>query len=265
MGRRTVEEMSIQFGLLRHRVLITELIRSSSTATASRMGAPWLWPLLIPIVQTAIYLFLFSVLFGRNTSDATVALVFGMLTWSVATSTLGSVTGAIIGATPILTQLKVEPGVFIAASFGESIWSLRYGVLMSLVIPLTTLKHTSLELIAYPIIFAGWAIFLWGLTLIVGTLAVFVRDMSIALPYILTIIMLVSPVLYTRGIFPVPLQQLQNWNPVATIFELFRWSVLGMEAPPIASVAMCCLVICLQLVAGEMMYRRLAPKIPKML
>lgn len=251
--------------VFRHRALVNELVRGSSMSTASQRGLPWLWPVLIPVIQTSIYLFLFAGLFGRRSPESIAMIVFGMLTWSLMTSAVGAASGSIVAAAPVLTQLKVEPSNFVAAAIVQSLWGLRYAVLASVVVPVLLLRQAPPRLVFYPLVLFGWVTLIWGVAFIVGVITVFVRDIEVGFPYLLTIAMLTSPVLYSIDIFPPLLQEIQSWNPIATIFGLFRWSVVGGSFVTLSSLGVTLAVIVGQLVLGARLYRRLAPMMTKVL
>lgn len=85
----------------------------------------------------------------------------------------------------------------------------------------------------------GWGIFLlplWmaillmlslGIGLITSALAVSYRDVQHILPVFMQILLYASPVAYAAALVPVNMRGWYFLNPLASILEAFRWSLLG--------------------------------------
>lgn len=245
--------------------LVFALTNSSLHSKSGGLSLGWLWPLIIPAVQAGIYLFLFALVFGRSSPEQISLLVFGLMTFSLMSSGVSSSATAIVTSGNILTQVRVRPLIFVAASFLESIWSLRFAVVVALAVPLVILQTGSPWLFLYPVILLWWLIVIWGFALSAATVTTFARDNQVLLPYVLLVLMLTSPVLYTAQVFPPFLQTIMLWNPIAVIFDLFRFSVFQYPAPSTLSVSWSLVVTALLIVAAQTSYQIMSPRMTKVL
>ncbi len=100
-----------------------------------------------------------------------------------------------------------------------------------------------------------------GVALWLAAVNALFRDVRLALPFVVQLWMLVSPVVYAT---PNLLQGRPYWfafayslNPMAGVVEGFRWSLLGGEHPPAALLAGSVLTTALLLASGLVIFRRL--------
>lgn len=241
------------------------LTKSGLRAKSGGLSLGWLWPLVVPAIQATIYLFLFALVFGRSSPAQISVLVFGLMTFSLMGSTVSSCSTSIVSSGTMLTQVRVRPLVFVLASYLESIWSLRSAVFVALVVPLLTLGTASTNLFVYPLVLFWWLILTWAVGLIFATITTFARDTQVLLPYFMQVLMLTSPVLYTAQVFPAFLQSIAQWNPIAVIFEIFRFSVFQTALPPVLSIAWSAFFTVTLFFVAFTVYRKMSPRMTKVL
>ncbi|MFK5986545.1 MAG: ABC transporter permease [Pseudomonadota bacterium] len=74
-------------------------------------------------------------------------------------------------------------------------------------------------------------ILLLPLTMIFSIIGVFFKDIAQALPFILTITLYLSPILYMPNMMPELMQKYLVFNPVADFLALIHWFLQDIEAP----------------------------------
>lgn len=98
---------------------------------------------------------------------------------------------------------------------------------------------------------AGIVVLAVGVGCFVGALAVFVRDLRNALPFVLQLLLLAAPVIYPAERLPEAVQI----SPVVTFVSLFRSSLVDVAGPTGFQVARALLISVLVLVAGVAYFR----------
>jgi lipopolysaccharide transport system permease protein len=79
------------------------------------------------------------------------------------------------------------------------------------------------------LVLALWLIvFVGGCGLIVAALTVRARDVSSALPFLLQLLLFLSPVGYPAGALPHGVRTLFSLNPLSGLMQALRWSALGV-------------------------------------
>ena len=191
-----------------------------------------LWHVLIPLAQTGIYYFLVEVVFaagGGKASLSFVTIMMGILHYALFYHIASFAQPAIHGNASLLLQIKLEPSLLVAAGFVRSarVWSV--GIVIYFIFFFALGGTLGIKALAYPFLLLLLLLLGWVMSLLVSTAAVFVRDIERLLPILLQILMYASPVIYPLSFYPDRYLQLLLLNPLASIFALFQWSILGAE------------------------------------
>jgi lipopolysaccharide transport system permease protein len=78
-----------------------------------------------------------------------------------------------------------------------------------------------------PLIILFQFIFTLGISWLVASLGVFVRDIGQAINLLLIVIFFMTPIMYPISIFPFPIVRLINFNPMTVIITSYRDLILG--------------------------------------
>jgi lipopolysaccharide transport system permease protein len=100
-----------------------------------------------------------------------------------------------------------------------------------------------------------------GIGLIAASLAVRYRDVQHALPILMPMLMYLSPIAYPASMVPRRVQPFYNLNPLVSILEAVRWSVLGIGELHWGYLAYTATVASVALVVGLMSIKRVEGKI----
>jgi lipopolysaccharide transport system permease protein len=97
--------------------------------------------------------------------------------------------------------------------------------------------------------------FSYSVALWVAPLNAVYRDVGIALPFAMQLLMYLSPVVYPATLVPEKYRWLYQLNPIAVLVNTMRWVVLGGEPPSIGSVAMFAVFTAVLFVGGSRLFR----------
>lgn len=222
-----------------------------------------LWALLQPLLQLAVYAFVFVQIFRQRVPGADAPgyvpfLVAAMWPWTAFAESLqrGSVAiqehAGLIGKVPVPRLALVAAPVI--ASF--SVHGIGYAVIVLLLSLLGSGVDPLGLLVALPMMLVLMA-FALGLVLLLSTLQVFVRDIASALPQLLMLWMFLSPVMYSREMAPERFRALIDANPMSAFAGIFRWALLHQPAPQTAALAWASLWLAAAVASGVFVFRRL--------
>jgi len=93
----------------------------------------------------------------------------------------------------------------------------------------------SWHLLVLPAFVALAAATVLGLGLMLSCLNVRYRDVRYVLPFLVQLLMFVSPVVYSGQLVPEQWQTLYALNPLVTSINGFRWAVVGAPAPSLTA------------------------------
>lgn len=101
--------------------------------------------------------------------------------------------------------------------------------------------------------------FIFGLTLFLAPLVVFVRDITHALPSLLMIMMFMTPIFYAIEMMPRPIAAVSHVNPFYIIIQGYRLPLIYHEIPPFWGTLYLLVLSVAMMVVGLGVFRRVKP------
>jgi lipopolysaccharide transport system permease protein len=255
----------------RHRDFIRFMIERDSAGAVFKTVLGRAWLVLEPLAHMAIYYFLVAVIFRRGDVGGTHPFVFIMVGLShylfFQKALLGSCR-SILGQEGLLMQVAIEPMVFSAVTFLKHLHNFVIGLVIFAAVYLWKGPAPGAHLAWYPACLIALLVAAWSWSLILGLLTVFFRDLQNLAAIALRLLLYLSPVVYPVSFVPetfwgLPLRALYLLNPVASLFALLQWSLVGGKHPGAEPVVVTALFLVVSLVAAHLLYRRLTPAITK--
>jgi lipopolysaccharide transport system permease protein len=194
----------------------------------SRLGG--LWALLQPLAMMLVFTAVFARLVRVPSEGVPYALFAyaGILPWTFFSGAVSNGTGSLVSHAQLVTKVyfprEILPLSYVIAAAVDLIIGsvVLVGLLIFYRVPLTA------ELLLVVPIVALLATFAMACGLVLSAIQVRLRDVGVALPIALQLLMFASPVLYPLGVVPAAWRTLYLLNPLAGLIDGFRRSVLGI-------------------------------------
>lgn len=223
------------------------------------------WALLQPLLQLAIYAFVFVQIFkarvpGAGAPGYVPFLVVAMWPWVAFSDAIVRSTTALQDNAALIGKVALPREVLVLAPCSAS-FLLHVSGFIAILVALALsgqgiqLERLPLALILYIPLFA----FTFGVALLLSALQVFVRDLVQMLGQLLTLMMFASPIFYDRANLPERYQSWIDLNPFTFYVESFRSLLLGYGEMQWSSLLVALLVAVLVLAFGHWVFRRLDP------
>ena len=187
------------------------------------------WALLQPVLTTAIFTIIFSTFARFETKDVPYPLfaLSGLMIWLYIHSTVTMASNSFTGNTNLVTKVYfprlIVPIAAAAAGLVDLIFSIAILVVMMLYFRIGITAN-----ILFALLFIVFALIL---TTAVGTffsaLNVKYRDVKFALPFLLQVWMIASPIFYPASLLGEKWKLVFAINPLVGILEGFRVSIFG--------------------------------------
>ena len=201
------------------------------------------WSFFNPLVMLAIYTVVFSMIFkarwsGEEQGKAMFSLVLfvGMILHGFFSECIMRTPTVILSnvnyVKKVVFPLEILPIVILGAAFFHACVSF----LVLIVFHLFVYGVPSVTLIAMPIIWFPFIVFTMGVSWILASLGVFIRDVGQFATLFSTILLFVSPVLYPVSAIPEQWRWVMFCNPVAISIEQMRAVLLWGHWPNIVVV-----------------------------
>jgi len=193
------------------------------------LGAAW------AIIQPLFTMIIFALLFGRLAgikSDGIPYPLFayaGLLPWTFFSNAVTNSGNSLVGSSSLITKIYfpriIIPTAAVAAGLVD--FALAFLVLLPLMfyyrVSLTT-NILLLPVVVILITLLALAVGMW-----MSALNVKYRDIRYALPFVIQLLMFVSPIIYPTSMLGGKLRVLVTLNPLTGIIENFRASLLGRQ------------------------------------
>jgi lipopolysaccharide transport system permease protein len=221
----------------------------------------WFWGLCQPIVLVALYSLIFSRVSGLDTGPIPYSLfVFaGLVPWafcstSISTAAAGMLSSRSLMATTYFPR-EIVPISYVAASLIDI--AIAFCVLLlimvsfSIPIPITII-------FAVPIV-GVLAIMVIAICLFISSIQVRIRDVNVALPLILQVLVFTAPIVYPASAIPASLQAVYWLNPFAILIQSFRDSVVAGKVASARDLLYCAVMAVVCFVACYIFFKKIEP------
>jgi lipopolysaccharide transport system permease protein len=247
-------------GLFESRHLVVLLGRRDVTVKYRQtvLGAAWVF--LGALVSAGLFTFVF----GRVAdlpSQGVPYFVFsyaGLLAWNLFTGTLSSASGSVNASAGLITKIYFPRLVVVASSIAGTLVNLVISSGIMLVLLFISGVGISVQILLTPVWLFAAALLAMGLALTLTSVAVWYRDVNYFTALATQLLLFLSPVAYSIQAVP---KNLQNWyllNPLTTIVEGARWSLLGTSyLPPAWAMVYTAVLTLVVLLMGLVVFARL--------
>ena len=214
-----------------------------------------IWVILQPLVAAGILSFVFGQI-GKLSTTFIFSYV-GLLGWNVFNNILSKCSAVLLQNTQLISKVYF-PRLMLPLSTVFSAL-LDFGVALVLVPILMLMYHVTptLGLILFPLWILLIASLALGLGLYTAALAVSYRDVQYVLPVIIPFLMYASPVGYAVSNIPIRFRAIYHLNPMASLLEALRWSLLGRGEMHPLYLTYAALVSCLVFLGGAYAFKNM--------
>jgi lipopolysaccharide transport system permease protein len=227
----------------------------------STFGA--LWMVLQPLIMLGVFTFVFSVVFPSRwpggTAHFALLLYAGLIVFGLFSEVLQR-SPSLFLETPSYVKKVVFPLEILpwAAALVAAANALVASGLLALFY-LVSYGLPPLTALLVPVVIAPLVLLTVGLTFLIGTLGVFIRDLRQVVPVIVQAMLFFSPVLYPASTLPAWVRPYLFLNPVTAPIEELRGVLFEGRLPDLLTLAVMTVAGLTSLVVGYGLFRRLRP------
>jgi lipopolysaccharide transport system permease protein len=216
------------------------------------------WALLQPVMMMVVFTAVFSVL-ARMPSDGTPYALFaftGLLPWTFFSTSVTAGTNSLVAHTQLITKVyfprEILPITYVVAGLFD--FAIGFVVLIALMswysFPLAAVAWNLLPIIG---LLAAWIL---AVALVLAAAQVRFRDIGVALPVLVQILMFASPVIYPLSLVPEAWRDVYLLNPMAGIVGSFRDILLHQSSPEPYPLGVAFVVTAIALPAAYLFFKR---------
>jgi len=249
--------MTLFKDLYKYRELLKTNIKKDITGKYKKSFLGILWSFISPLLQIAVYAFVFQVILKSEIPNYTVYLCCGLIPWQYFSAVI------MRGAACVIDNGNIIKKVYFPRE----------------ILPISVVTSEGVNFLISTIIILGFAIFggiglsiniLWyfvvliiqyivsiGFAFIVSSFTVYFRDLLHLLSIIIQLLFYATPIVYATSAVPVELQWIVKINPMSYLIDAYR-NIFYNKMPPEITELLICLGMGLALcVIGYFTFRKL--------
>jgi len=225
--------------LARHWDLVTTSVRRELETRFSGTVLGWFWPLFHPLFLFVVYYSIFVHLLDfkleglpeEQRSGMGVYMFVGITVWAAIAETLNRGTNVIVDNGNLIKKLafpsEILPLNLTVVSMVTLLFAMAMFVLACFVTPMWVAPGIGLAWI--PLLLLAQAVFIYGLTLFLSTLQVFLRDTLQVVAALTTVWMFATPIFWVPEVLKgaARFMPVMWFNPVYHLVQAWRGAVMG--------------------------------------
>lgn len=181
-----------------------------------------LWSFLNPLLQIVVYAIVFQIILKNPQENYAVFICCGLIPWTFFSSALTRSAFTMVENGNLLKKVYFPREILpISIVTSEAV-----NFLISTIIIIAFVVFGGLGIskymVFYPIVWIAQYILLVGLSLIVSSISVYVRDLQHLIGVVLQLFFYATPIVYSADIIPDNLKWILNINPMTYIIEAYR-------------------------------------------
>jgi len=202
-----------------------------------------LWALLTPLVMIAIFTIIFAGIFqakfGASTShwDYALYLFCGLLPWNAFQEAVQLSANTIVAHANLVKRVVFPLETLPLSLSLAAVSNQLMGTIVLLAATIILRRELHPTVLFLPLILIPQLIATFGISWLVASLGVFIRDLVQGIALILTAWMYLTPILYPESIVPAAYRTAINFNPFSALVRNYRRIILDGVPPDWAGLA----------------------------
>lgn len=238
-ANHTVSLTSILQTLRDHWDLIIQMVSREIIGRYKGSFIGVLWLFLHPIMMLFVYTFVFSVVFQARWVDSVpesktqfaFIMFVGMLIHGLFADVVNKAPNLILSNINYVKKVVFPLEILCIINLFEGFFHALMAFIV-LIISLCVFNHSlSWTIIFFPLVLIPYLFFIVGVSWIIASLGVFIRDIGQAVSVLTTVLLFLSPVFYSKNALPKNFQRWMDLNPLTFVIEQSR-NVLIWEKSP---------------------------------
>lgn len=241
-----------------YREMIFSLVKRDLKGRYKGSALGFLWTFLNPLFQLVVFTLVFSIIMRAGIDDYYLFLFVALIPWIFFSTSL---TG---GASCIMTQQdlvkkiyfprEVLPISYVTSQFVNMLFSF---IVVFIVLIFARYTLNPLAILCLPVVMIVEYILALGLTMIMSSITVYLRDIEYILGIVTMAWQYMTPVMYSIDMVPEKVRWLFLFNPMTYVIEAYRDILYYGNVPNFGTLLSAIIIGIVSLVVGWVVFERL--------
>lgn len=215
------------------------------------------WSFLNPLLQLAVYAVIFGALLAGGDPTYHIYICVALIPWTYFTTTITQAAFTIIGNGDIIKKVYFPREILPISVVTSGAVNFMISTIIILAFVLFSGLGISKYIILYPVILLIQYILLLGISFIVSSITVYVRDLEHIIGVILMAAFYGTPIVYKLEQLPANLQILMQLNPMTHLINAYRDIFYYQQMPNFKMLGIILLIGLALTVVGYFIFKKL--------
>ena len=216
-----------------------------------------LWSFINPLLQLLVYSIVFSFIMRADVPNYTVFLVVALIPWNFFNVTLAQSTSTVVYNGGILKKVYFPREILPISIVTSNLLNFFISCIIILGALIISGMGISWYIVFLPIIIIIQYILTLGISFILSSITVYIRDLEYFINVILMMWFYLCPVVYSADLIPAKFKGLFNLNPMLHLINSYRDILYYQSFPRFKSLLILFILSSLLLLIGYRIFKRL--------
>lgn len=248
--------------IAKDRFILQQLVSKDFKLKYRRSFLGVLWSVLNPLLMMIIMSFVFSYMFKSTVENYPLYLIVGNITFTLMSDATNGGLGSIIGAASLLKKVKVDRWVFPVQKVLSAVVNFAFSLIAVVVVMLWYRVVPTWHLLWMFVGLFLLMLFCIGISLFIGALAVFFRDMMHLWGVLLTAWTYLTPIFWdlslltTNPSVPHYVIWVVKANPMYNYLDIMRCAIVYQTSPSGTVLLIAAISSLVSIILGLLVFRR---------
>ena len=192
-----------------------------------------LWSFINPLLSVLVYAIVFPYIMRIKVENYLIYLITGIIPWTFFTSSINLGIISILSNADIIKKVYFPRIILPISTVTSCLVNFLISCVIILLFCIGSGVGISIYLIWLPVVAFIQYVLLLGITFILSSIEMYMRDIEHIMNFVLSMAFYVTPILYTPDIFPENLSWVLKLNPMSYIVNSYRCIFLYQVTPSI--------------------------------
>jgi len=248
--------------LAKDRFILQQLVSKDFKLKYRRSFLGVLWSVLNPLLMMIIMSFVFSYMFKSTVENYPLYLIVGNVTFTLMNDATNGGLGSIIGAASLLKKVKVDRWVFPVQKVLSAVVNFAFSLIAVVVVMLWFRVVPTWHILWMFVGLILLMVFCIGISLLIGALAVFFRDMMHLWGVLITAWTYLTPIFWDLSLLtsnpsvPHYVIWVVKANPMYNYLDIMRSAIVYQTSPSATVLIIAAVSAVVSLILGLIVFRR---------
>ena len=249
--------MSVFKGLYEYRELLKTSIKKDIRGKYKSSILGVIWSFLNPLLQLAVYAIVFPLIMKSNIPNYTVFVCCGLIPWTFFSTAISRTSFVMVENANIIKKVYFPREILPISIVTSEMVNFIISTIIILAFVIAYGIGFSCYIVFYPVILIIQYILLIGISLLVSSITVYIRDLQHFIGILLQLLFYATPIVYGLDIIPQSFRWILKINPMSYIIDGYRSIFYYQRMPDFVGLGIVLAISVILCIIGYLIFNKL--------